>query len=151
MLLIAATPNDVVKKSGVIADSKMRCQFGDLTLGLLDHLTFDGGDKLNCKCYIPPMVCSPFGHVFFCAVAFLEYNHWFLLLLVYNRSIAWNSKIDSGIYRLQLNVDFIQFKQFHEIKQHCTNCEIGFHCFFSEIVHLVHENEKLTLEHIEYE
>lgn len=51
------TSNDVVKKSGIISDSSMKCQFGDFTLGLLDHVLYeDGGDKLNCKCYTPPMV-----------------------------------------------------------------------------------------------
>lgn len=53
-----ATSNDVVKKSGVIANSNMKCQFGDFTLGLLDHVLYEGGDNLNCKCYTPPMVSN---------------------------------------------------------------------------------------------
>lgn len=57
-LFSIASPTDVVKKSvvPVSGDRKMQCQFGEKTLNLLDHVLYEGGDKLNCKCYIPPMV-----------------------------------------------------------------------------------------------
>lgn len=34
----------------------MKCKFGDKLLNLFDTVTHEGGDNLNCKCYIPPMV-----------------------------------------------------------------------------------------------
>lgn len=51
-----AEDGDVVERSGIPSGSKMACKFGDSILKLLDSVTYDGGDKLNCKCYIPPMV-----------------------------------------------------------------------------------------------
>lgn len=50
------TPTDVIKPSGLKTDSKMKCYFGDSALNLLDQVTYENGDNLNCKCYIPPMV-----------------------------------------------------------------------------------------------
>ncbi|XP_031620765.1 uncharacterized protein LOC116339188 [Contarinia nasturtii] len=52
------TPTDVIKKSGIplSSDRKMKCQFGEKSLNLLDQVLYEDGDKLNCKCYIPPMV-----------------------------------------------------------------------------------------------
>lgn len=55
--LCLAEEGDVVERSGIVpGTSKMTCKFGDLTLKLLDTVSYVGGDKLNCKCYIPPMV-----------------------------------------------------------------------------------------------
>lgn len=52
------TPNDVIKKNEipVPSDKKMKCKFGEKTLDLLDHVMYEDGDNLNCKCWIPPMV-----------------------------------------------------------------------------------------------
>lgn len=56
LILLPATPGDVVKKADVLVPADFNCSFGDFTLNLLDQVTYEGGDELNCKCYIPPMV-----------------------------------------------------------------------------------------------
>lgn len=55
-IFLLASENDVIVKGNVPAGAGMQCTFGDSTLRLLDHVMYEGGDNLNCKCYIPPMV-----------------------------------------------------------------------------------------------
>lgn len=51
-----AEPNDVIKKIGIPSAEKMKCKFGEKTLNSLDQVLYEDDDKLNCKCYISPMV-----------------------------------------------------------------------------------------------